>query len=103
MHIIQKSIYILVTLAIIIKIVFLLTSVLYYISKLINTKVKNKIFKYKHNFEFIYNIIVALLIIIIFNPWYNNMRFISKEIKTLFFIFGVIIIITLDWNKFIIK
>jgi len=59
--------------------------------------------KLKDKSEFMYQITVALLIIIIFNPWYNNMKFISKEITILFFIFGIIIIISSDWNHFFIK
>ena len=61
------------------------------------------VIKLKDNSEFIYQITIALLIIIIFNPWYNNIRFISNEITILFFIFGLIIIISADWNHFFMK
>jgi len=107
MHIIKKTIYFLVTLAIIIKIVFLLTAILYFTNKSLKINIDNNlllnIMKLKEKSEFIYQITVALLIIIIFNPWYNNMRFISKEITLLFFIFGIIILISSDWNHFFMK
>jgi hypothetical protein len=107
MHIIKKTIYFLVTLAIIIKVVFLLSAILYYINKKLKINIDDNlllnVMKIKDNSEFIYQITIALLIIIIFNPWYNNMRFISKEIIILFFIFGIIIIISADWNHFLMK
>jgi hypothetical protein len=107
MHIIKKTIYFLVTLAIIIKVVFLLAAILYYINQTLKINMDDKlllnVMKIKDNSEFIYQITIALLIIIIFNPWYNNMRFISKEIMILFFIFGIIIIISADWNHFFLK
>lgn len=104
MHIIKKTIYFLVTLAIIIKVVFLLAAILYYINQTLKINMDDKlllnVMKIKDNSEFIYQITIALLIIIIFNPWYNNMIFISKEITILFFIYGIIIIISADWNHF---
>lgn len=107
MHIIKKTIYFLVTFAIIIKVIFLLAAILFYVNQTLKINMDDNLLlnaiKLKDKSEFIYQITVALLIIIIFNPWYNNMRFISKEITILFFIFGIIIIISADWNNFFIK
>ena len=107
MHIIKKTIYFLVTFAIIIKVIFLLAAILYYVNQTLKINMDDNlllnVMKLKNSSEFIYQITIALLIIIIFNPWYNNMKFISKEIIILFFIFGIIIIISADWNHFFIK
>ena len=90
MHIIKRIIYILITLAILIKLIFISTYLLYYTSYHINNTDKIKIninkksiynfYKWKSRAEFLFQIIIALLIIIIFNPFYNNLRFINGEI-----------------------
>ena len=110
MHIIKKTIYILITCAIFIKLVFISSYLLYYISYQIdkfdnininfNKNEINNFYKWKYAAEFIFQIIIALLIIIIFNPWYNNLRFINNEISMLFFIFALLLIISADWNEF---
>uniref|UniRef100_A0A6C0E342 Uncharacterized protein n=1 Tax=viral metagenome TaxID=1070528 RepID=A0A6C0E342_9ZZZZ len=48
--------------------------------------------------EFIYFISMALLLIIIFNPSYQNKKYINKEMGILFWLFGFIIIVTSDWS-----
>lgn len=47
--------------------------------------------------EFIYFISMAILLIIIFNPSYQNKKYINKEMGILFWLFGFIIIVTSDW------
>jgi hypothetical protein len=103
MHIIKRIIYILITLAILIKIIFILTTFLYYISYKINIDKKsmNNFYKWKNRAEFLFQIIIALLIIIIFNPWHYNLKFINNEISTLFFIFALLLIIGANWNEFL--
>ena len=58
---------------------------------------------WKERTEFIFIISMSILLIIIFNPLYNNQRFLIKETKLLFFIFGIILIISADWDVFITK
>jgi hypothetical protein len=41
-----------------------------------------------------------LLLIILFNPFYNNLQYINRETTILLFIFGIILILTADWNTF---
>ena len=111
MNIIKIIIYFLITIAILIKIIFISSAFLYRASYRINQnniikfKVnKNSIlnfFKWKSRSEFLFQICMALLIIIIFNPWYNNLKYITHEITVLFFIFGILLIISSDWNDFI--
>ena len=111
MHIIKKIIYSLITIAIFIKLIFISSYLLYYMSYHIDKSDKininiekdviNDFYKWKYRSEFIFQIIIALLIIIIFNPWYNNLRFINSEIIMLLFIFAILLIITANWNEFI--
>jgi predicted ABC-type exoprotein transport system permease subunit len=113
MHIIKRIIYILITLAILIKLIFISSYLLYYTSYHINNTDKINIninkksidnfYKWKSRSEFLFQIIIALLIIIIFNPFYNNLRFINGEISTLLFVFAILLIITANWNEFIIN
>jgi predicted ABC-type exoprotein transport system permease subunit len=111
MHIIKKTIYVLLTIAILIKIIFISSTLLYYVSYNINKNDKINIniskksldnfYKWKNRAEFLFQILIALLIIIIFNPWYNNLRFINGEISILFFIFAILLIVSANWNEFI--
>lgn len=56
---------------------------------------------WKERTEFIFIICMSILLMVIFNPRYNNERFLTKETKILFFIFGIILIISADWSVFI--
>jgi len=61
----------------------------------------DKKFKYwKERFEFIFIILMAILLIYLFNPRYNNQVVIDKEMKILLFLFGIILIITAKWSAF---
>lgn len=50
--------------------------------------------------EFVYNILMSILLIFIFNPWQNEKKYISNEISFLLYMFGFILIITSDWGLF---
>jgi hypothetical protein len=63
-------------------------------------KVDLKFLYWKERTEFIFIFLMALLLIFIFNPRYDNKKFITKEMSLLFFLFGIILIITADWNLF---
>lgn len=66
-------------------------------SKMLNTK-----FNYwKKRTEFMFVILMSILMIFIFSPWKNNKKYITKEMTILFYLFGFILIITADWNLFI--
>jgi uncharacterized membrane protein len=56
---------------------------------------------YKDQTEFVFINLMALLFIYIFNPRYQNEKYVDKETKILMYIFGFVIIITSDWNQFI--
>lgn len=77
------------------------------ISKLYEDKIK----KDKHNaeilefwkerVEFVFIILMSILLIYIFNPRFNNIKLINKEIQLLLYLFGFILLITAKWNIFI--
>lgn len=85
-----------------IKIIFIISSIVIKIKPpLKNDKWLLKFQQWKENTEFIFMISMALLIIIIFNPFYNNLQYINRETIILLFVFGIIIIISSKWNDFI--
>ena len=56
---------------------------------------------WRERFEFIFIILMALLIIYLFNPSKSKMGMIDEETKILFFTFGIILLITSKWSVFI--
>jgi len=69
-----------------------------------NTEYKDSLERtkiYKDQTEFVFTNMMALLFIYIFNPRYQNEKYITNETKLLMYLFGFIIIITSDWNQFI--
>jgi hypothetical protein len=51
-------------------------------------------------FEFIFNIMMSILLIYVFNPNSNNLYLITNETKFLLYLFGVILIIKSNWSEF---
>jgi hypothetical protein len=56
---------------------------------------------WKERFEFIFIILMSILLIYLFNPRYNHQVVIDYEMKLLLYLFGFILIITADWDTFI--
>lgn len=44
---------------------------------------------------------VACLFFYIFNPYHDNTYLIDRETKVLFYLFGIIFIISADWDVFL--
>jgi hypothetical protein len=55
--------------------------------------------KVKNQVEFIFTIMVAILLIILFNPYKENL-ILDYETKLLLYLFGFLLIITSDWGNF---
>ena len=55
-------------------------------------------FYWKEWLEFIFIILMALVCIIIFYPYYSDTIYIDKETRLLLFIYGFIILITANWS-----
>ncbi len=99
----------LVTFTLVIKITFaILVLTHFYLEKTkkddpLKNKLDTKILYWKSRVEFIFQMCIAILLIIIFNPWKNNQKMISKEMAILFFVFGLITLLTAEWSTYFIE
>ncbi len=88
-----------------IKFIFIISSLghvyLIHVSKTPNHELDEKFLYWKDRAEFIFTILMAILLIIVFNP---HLKFDPKEIDTemklLMFLFGWILIVTANWGHF---
>lgn len=55
----------------------------------------------KDQLEFMVTILMAILLILLFNPRYKKKIEIFGEVKYLLFLFGIILILTSNWSIFI--
>ena len=90
-----------------IKILFLLSAIgsiffKYYKHDSTTSEILDTKFSYwKDQTEFIYITSMALLLLFIFNPWYKHQKYIDEKMRFLFFLFGIVLIITAKWGIFI--
>jgi hypothetical protein len=54
----------------------------------------------KEQSEFVFIFLTSLLMIAIFNPWQDNLKYIDSHVKLLFYLFGGILIFTAKWGLF---
>lgn len=66
-----------------------------------NSYFHKNIIYWKDITEFIFITLMALLIIYLFNPIKNEIVMIDGETKTLFFTFGILLLITSKWSIFL--
>lgn len=66
-----------------------------------HTDLDKKILYWKERFEFIFIILMAILLIYLFNPRHDKSILIDNETKILLYLFGFVLLITSDWNTFI--
>jgi hypothetical protein len=64
------------------------------------TKLEKKISYYKNMTENIFIVLVSLLLIYLFNPYHDNKYLDDKYVKILFFIYGILMLVTFDWSEF---
>jgi hypothetical protein len=86
-----------------VKILFIVLALTYIFIKVkgyekTNTAVKIKYWKEK--VEFIFTILMALLLIYLFSPRANRTTMIDRETKILFYLFGFVLLITAKWEDF---
>jgi hypothetical protein len=92
-----------------IKAIFL-SKVAYIIMTLINLYLKfkytkssylnNKILFWKTRFEFIFILLMSILLIYLFNPRYDKSILIEGEAKTVFFMLGITLLLTSIWDLY---
>jgi uncharacterized membrane protein len=56
---------------------------------------------WRNHVEFLFTMLLCILIIIIFNPFINNLYLLNTEAKILLVTYAFLTIITADWNIFI--
>ena len=99
-----------IILVIILKIIFVIFAILtkYYKYKLDHHSTKSEISYYtkqynwsnywKDRIETIFKICMGFICIIVFNPFYGYRFIIDEETRILLFLFGIIILVTTNWN-----
>ncbi len=92
-----------ITTIIIVKLLFICVAItkLYVTHKDPNNKkrIKNLEF-WKKRVEFIFIILMSILLIYLFNPRVNRMNMINTETKILLYLFGFILLLTSNWEQF---
>ena len=92
-----------IVLVFIVKIIFIILSVVHLYFKnhgKNNYKKDVEILFWKERVEFVFIILMSLLLIYLFNPRNNRLFMITHETKLLLFLFGIILIITAKWEIF---
>ena len=59
-----------------------------------------KIVYWKERFEFIFVLLMSMLLIYLFNPRIDRMGMVDGETKVLLYLFGIILLITAKWEDF---
>ena len=104
---IEKILENIVFFLIIIKLIFLVSTVgdiiiKYFKDDTTRAVLLDKKFLYwKQVTEFIFVVSMALLLIFIFDPWYKNQIYITREMSIMFYLYGFIILITANWGTII--
>lgn len=60
---------------------------------------QQKIEYWKTHIELLFKFLMSILLIYIFNPRQNRTHLINYEAKLLFFLFGIILVVTADWKQ----
>jgi hypothetical protein len=63
-------------------------------------KLEKRISYYKNLTENIFIVLVSILLIYLFNPYHDHKYLDDKYVKALFFIYGILMLITFDWSEF---
>jgi cytochrome bd-type quinol oxidase subunit 2 len=87
-----------------VKIGFILTAVTHTYLKLkgkTNSDLDKKVVYWKERLEFIFIVLMAVLLIYLFNPRKQKPEIIDGETRILLYLFGFVLLITAKWGDFI--
>ena len=90
-----------ITIIVIVKICFIVLAIYHRYLKHAGksgTDLDNKVKYWSEKLEKIFMLLMALLMIFLFNPNNDRMNLITKPVKYLFFIFGIILVVMTDWD-----
>lgn len=99
MHI-EQILTLIVFLIIFIKIIFIISSIGHLIFFNKSYVIDAKFVYWEKRSEFLFTILMSILLIIIFNPWRKQKIVVTNEMRLLFSIYGIILIITAHWGLF---
>ena len=57
--------------------------------------------KWKERMDFLFTASMSILLIILFNPWHKNEKYMNEEVKLLLYVFGFILLTTANWQLFL--
>lgn len=63
----------------------------------------SKITYWNDRIDFLFKILTAILLFYIFNPYYDNTHMIDEKTKILFYFLGLSLIISANYNAFIVE
>lgn len=64
------------------------------------TRLEKRVSYYKNLTENIFVVLVSILLIYLFNPYHDNKYLDDKYVKILFFVYGILTLVTFDWSEF---
>jgi uncharacterized membrane protein YiaA len=99
----MKYYNIFITFIFIVKIIFIILAASHIYFKVKGDKKSSMAIKteyWKERVEFIFIILIALLLIYLFSPRVNRISMIDRETKLLLYLFGFVLIITAKWEDF---
>jgi len=100
MHLYNQYILFLIAL----KVVFILLSIAHIYNRIkrkTNTKEDKQIVYWKDRIEFVFTIGMAILLIYVFSPRRKDHAIVTKETQILFYMFGIVLLLTAKWENFI--
>jgi hypothetical protein len=98
----MKFLDVYVILIVLIKVLFVCLAVMHLYMKIkhrTDSELDKTIVYLKGKIEFMFVLLMSLLLIYLFNPRVERSP--DKETKLLFFLFGIVLLITAKWNEFV--
>jgi hypothetical protein len=86
-----------------VKLIFILLAITHIFLKIkgeMGSELDKKIIYWKERIEFVFIILMAFLLIYIFNPRLPHTNLLNFEVKLLIYLFGIILVISADWKLF---
>jgi predicted AlkP superfamily pyrophosphatase or phosphodiesterase len=94
----QKTLLLAIWFIVIIKILFIICEAVYLFEE--RRKINSDgINRWKHKFEWIFNILISLVLIHIFYPRKNDMRNLTVEMRNLIFVYAILSLFSLLWTN----
>lgn len=94
----QKTFLMAIWFIVFIKILFIICEIVYLFEA--RRKINNETVNYwKLKFEWLFNILMALVIIHIFYPRKNDLRNLTHEVRNLLFVYAILSIFSLLWTN----